>query len=475
MPYTFKDIPITKDIQYIPCFQNFTCTNIEVPLDYDDASAGTTNIAFIKHTARKQPAKGDIIYNPGGPGASAVGFMIQPLRFPALPRLLGDEWNIIGMDPRGVNNSGPNLDCFDGKPEIRDYYDVQYSLAVDSRSDASLRAYFANAGGFGDWCSQTLKDEANYANTPATARDMLHYAESLAETQGKPKEEAKLNFFGASYGSALGNTFAQLYPDRVGKFVIDGNLDVEDYYWGSWGTSLRQSDEAVQAFFDTCFKAGRLCPFFRNDSSSESIKGRFDKILEDMEAAPITVADSNIFEYPTVVTHMDARAIITQNIYNSIQKFKPLAAIFADLENGNATSLTAAVGKGMYTAPAPPAEYSGIQPKLIVACNDNNGRYNVSTFDKLKDLYADNRAKSKYLGETWAQVIVPQCRNLRFRSPPNQQFHGKTLLTRTYKCGFASGERRPTPLNHTMLTHQQNSRKSRPARQSCSSTMQSTP
>jgi hypothetical protein len=66
--YDFQDVPTTKDVHYIPCFENFTCTNLEVPLDYDNLDAGTTNIAFIKHTALKQPAKGDIIYNPGGPG-----------------------------------------------------------------------------------------------------------------------------------------------------------------------------------------------------------------------------------------------------------------------------------------------------------------------------------------------------------------------------------------------------------------------
>jgi pimeloyl-ACP methyl ester carboxylesterase len=261
MVYDFKNVPITKDIQYVPCFDNFTCTNIEVPLDYDDLAAGTTNIAFIKHPARKQPSRGDIIFNPGGPGGSATGFSVSPA-LSLLPGLLGDEYNIIGMDPRSVDNSGPNLDCFKGHPRVRDFYDLQYSQAVDARSKTSLRLYFAAAGGFGDWCLRTLGDDARYANTPATARDMLQYAELLAESNKRPKQEAKVNFYGASYGSALGDTFAQLYPNRVGKFVIDANIDGDDYYRGNWSESLRQTDEAVHAFIDMCFEAGPACAFF---------------------------------------------------------------------------------------------------------------------------------------------------------------------------------------------------------------------
>jgi pimeloyl-ACP methyl ester carboxylesterase len=431
MVYTFNNVPITKDLQYIPCFENFTCTNIKVPLDYDNTNAGSTNIAFIKHTARKQPAKGDIIYNPGGPGGSAAGFFVGA-GFPTLTNLLGDEWNLVGMDPRGVNNSGPNLDCFKGKPELRNFYDTKYAQAVDARSEASLRSYFADAGAFGDWCSSSLLDDARYANTPATARDMLQYAELLAESEGKPKEEAKVNYFGVSYGSALGNTFAQLYPDRVGRFVIDGNLDGDDYYRGSWGESLRQSDEAVHNFIDKCLEAGPNCAFFRNDSSSTSMGDRLDALLIDIEKAPIVVTNTSLVQFPTVVNHMDLRGAILLAMYDSIGLWPILATILSDLEHRDGSILAAASGKGIFNPPVP-EEYSTVQPKLIIACNDNRGRYNVSTFEKLQDLYADNLSRSKYLGEIWAQIIVPQCRNLKFQPPANQQFHGELPCLETQK------------------------------------------
>jgi pimeloyl-ACP methyl ester carboxylesterase len=427
--YNFKDVPIAKDIRYIPCFENFTCANIEVPLDYENISAGSTKIAFIKHAARKQPAKGDIIYNPGGPGGSAAGFFVGA-GFPTLTNLLGDEWNLVGMDPRGVNNSGPNLDCFKGMPELRNFYDNKYAQAVDPRSEASLRSYFADAGAFGDWCSSSLLDDARYANTPATARDMLQYAELLAESEGKPKEAAKVNYFGVSYGSALGNTFAQLFPDRVGRFVIDGNLDGDDYCKGSWGKSLKQSDEAVHNFVDKCFEAGPSCPFFRNDSSSTAIGDRLDAILADIEKAPIAVTNTFFVQFPTVVNHMDLRGAMLITMYDSIGLWRILATILSDLEHRDGSILASASGKGVFNPPVV-EEYSTVQPKLIIACNDNMGRYNVSTLGNLQELYADNLGRSKYLGEIWTQVIVPQCRNLRFQPPANQQFHGEVPYLRT--------------------------------------------
>lgn len=111
---------MTPDIQWTPCFENFTCMKLQVPLDYADLEAGNTHVAFMKLTATRQPAKGDILLNAGGPGNSAanVGFIAS------LIPILGTSYNLVGMDPRGVNNSGPRVDCFDNT------YDRNYVLST---------------------------------------------------------------------------------------------------------------------------------------------------------------------------------------------------------------------------------------------------------------------------------------------------------------------------------------------------------
>ncbi|PSN71882.1 hypothetical protein BS50DRAFT_237824 [Corynespora cassiicola Philippines] len=422
---SFKDVPTTQTIEWIPCFGNFTCTNLEVPLDYEDRSVGTTNVAFIKYDAPKQPARGDILYNPGGPGDSAVGFFLRPDHFSKLPMVLGDEWNIIGMDPRGINNSGPHLDCFKGLPIARDEFDRTHT-DVDFLSPRSVEEYFVSTGGFGDWCSAQLSDDTNYANTPAIAGDMLHYFELLAESQGLPREDVEVNYYGVSYGSLLGDTFAQLYPDRVGKFILDANVDGEDYYWGSWNSSLRQSDDAVKAFFEYCFEAGPKCAFFANDTSAEAMQGRLDKMIADLEETPIPVTDPYFVQYPVVVTHLTLKTRVLGETYNWYN-WPQYASDLAELEKGNATMMAVATQMGLPIT-LTLEEYSSIQPRILTACTDSHGRYNVSTLEQLQDLYAQNKAISKYFGAQWTQVIVPQCRKLRFTPPEHQTIKGKPIL-----------------------------------------------
>jgi pimeloyl-ACP methyl ester carboxylesterase len=130
-----------------------------------------------------------------------------------------------------------------------------------------------------------------------------------------------------SYGSALGNIFAQLYPDRVRRFVIDGNLDGDDHYKGPWGESLKQSDKAVHNFVDKCFEAGPSCPFFRNNSSSAAFGDRLDAILANIEKTPITVMNTTLVQFPTIVNNMDLRSAMLIAMYDSIGLCWDLASV----------------------------------------------------------------------------------------------------------------------------------------------------
>ena len=115
---------------------------------------------------------------------------------------------------------------------------------------------FVDAGAFGDFCFEKFSQMVDSANTPAAAQDMLYYIELLAESQGKPREEAMLDYYGVSYGSTLGTTFASPFPERVGRMIIDGVMDAKDYYIGDWAPGVPQGDEAVIGFLRSCFEAG---------------------------------------------------------------------------------------------------------------------------------------------------------------------------------------------------------------------------
>ena len=425
MANSWLEVPVSADLKYIPCFQNFSCAYLQVPLDYDDPSAGTANIAFAKHSATVQPAKGDIIYNPGGPGESGVSGMYDAL--PSLIGLLGDSYNIIGMDPRGVSYSGPSVDCFPGSPSTRDLFLSTLDI-FDPLSSRSLDEYYELSGAYGTWCSRVLNETARYVNTPATARDMLQYAEKLAESQGKNPKEALLNYYGISYGTTLGTTFAALYPDRVGRFIIDAVVDAEDHYFGNWSQNVLQADASMGAFFDLCAKAGPACALYGNGTTTgEQIKKRVDTIIAAVKEKPIPVTDPVFVDFPTTINHIDVQVGIQASLHEGTVLFPILAKGLVDLEQRNGSfvsTLSQIKGKVPVAACDKKApETNARMSRIMIACNDNNKHYHHSR-ENLSKLFEYENSLSKYIGYMWTPIIIPRCRNLNFTPPTNQLFKG---------------------------------------------------
>jgi pimeloyl-ACP methyl ester carboxylesterase len=284
---SWSNITASPSLIWTPCFANYTCSLLTVPLDYANPSIGTTNIAYIKLSSNASDAQ-DIVINPGGPGGSGVDTVLTSGAL--LSQYLGPSYNIIGFDPRGVGQSGPSLDCFPDAPEAKARLEATFGRPIDIQDPRSLSEEFAKAGAYGEWCSRVHKDgDAKYANTPATATDMLNYAEQAIVLSGGKKEDAKLWYYGLSYGTALGATFASLFPERIGRMILDGVVDSEDYYLGAWGKNLDQADEAVESFFTYCHAAGPdKCVFYAN--STQQISARLSAIIDGKSSSPQLVS-----------------------------------------------------------------------------------------------------------------------------------------------------------------------------------------
>ncbi len=220
------------------------------------------------------------------------------------------------------------------------------------------------SGGYGTWCGNVLNDTARYVNTPATARDMLQYFEKLAASQGQGKNcsEALVNYYGVSYGTTLGTTFAALYPDRVGRFIIDGVVDSVDYYFGNWSQNILQADQAFEAFFDLCAKTTpKLCGLNDNGTlSGDQIKTRVDHLLDALEKDPIPVADPAFVDYPITIGSIDVRLAIQTSLYSPPTKWYALAIELEQLEQGNASLLASAYNHGFVPAKnsTPPSQFA---------------------------------------------------------------------------------------------------------------------
>ncbi len=195
-----------QDVRWERCGGDFDCTTVEVPLDYSDPTGESIDLDVVR--LRAKDPQGSLVLNPGGPGGSGVEYA-RAARF-VLTRDLVAAYDIVGFDPRGVVGSDP-VDCVSDE--------VLYALyAADGTPDdagevADLERLSAE---FGEGCAARSPDIAGHMDTESAARDM----DILRAVLG----DEKLNYLGKSYGTFLGATYAELFPERVGRVVLDGVL-----------------------------------------------------------------------------------------------------------------------------------------------------------------------------------------------------------------------------------------------------------
>lgn len=205
-----------QQLDWTSCKQTFQCARLTVPLNYADPGGRTITLAVVRAQATDPAHRiGSLLTNPGGPGGSGVEFLEQsyPSR-PGSPSGFGDQlradFDLVGFDPRGVGQSAPvsclsdeRLDRFTAlNPDPSTPAQVQDQVAAD-------QAYVAG-------CQRRAGDLLPYVGTPNAARDM----DVLRAVLG----DQRMNYLGYSYGTYLGAVYAQLFPTRVGRFVLDGPL-----------------------------------------------------------------------------------------------------------------------------------------------------------------------------------------------------------------------------------------------------------
>jgi pimeloyl-ACP methyl ester carboxylesterase len=183
------------------------CATVEVPLDHADPDGPTTSVYVVR-----RPATGDregaLFVNPGGPGGSGAE-LAELLPF-LLPDEITERFDIVGVDPRGVGGSDP-LDC-GGDPA--DLYAVDATVETAEDQQALLevsRAYAAD-------CAATHGEVLPHIGTGNVARDMDLVRAAMGDDQ--------LSFLGFSYGTAIGQVYADLFPDRIRGMVLDGAVEL---------------------------------------------------------------------------------------------------------------------------------------------------------------------------------------------------------------------------------------------------------
>ncbi|GGZ31370.1 hypothetical protein GCM10010387_26610 [Streptomyces inusitatus] len=187
------------------------CARITVPLDYGEPTGRTIEIA-VSRIASKDPSKrrGILQTNPGGPGERGLGMPGKLRR--TMPAEVASAYDIIGMDARGIGESTP-LDC-----GLKRSSWLLYAPGADRPGfDESVRRSREDARA----CWEKRPDLLPHLSTRNIARDVDIVRAALGER--------RTSWFGQSYGTVLGSVYAELFPHRVDRLVLDSAPDPAEY------------------------------------------------------------------------------------------------------------------------------------------------------------------------------------------------------------------------------------------------------
>jgi pimeloyl-ACP methyl ester carboxylesterase len=225
-------------IDWVAC-GSADCAELEVPVDYADPAGDTLTLSISR-----VPARGDrigaLFVNPGGPGGTAADFAVT-MGF-LLPDEILERFDIVGVDPRGLGAS--RIDCGGDMTEL---YGVDYS--IDSPEDTA--ELLAVSQEYIDGCEAAAGDLLPHLGTENVARDIDAVRAAMGDEQ--------LNYLGFSYGSAIGQVLAELFPDRVRAMIIDGIVDLGPDGIAGAVSQAAGFEVALQAYADDC-DADSSCP-----------------------------------------------------------------------------------------------------------------------------------------------------------------------------------------------------------------------
>jgi pimeloyl-ACP methyl ester carboxylesterase len=259
----------TQDLTYSACGEN-QCAKLTVPVDYAHPDGATIQLSVLKVPAKDPSDRiGSLVVNPGGPGGSGVLYaagakFTDPVRA---------AYDVVGVDPRGVGTSAP-VKCLSDR-ELDTF--LGGDPTPDNRSEEQNLAAVAQA--FADKCKANGGTLLGHVSTIEAAKDM----DVLRAALGEPK----LNYLGKSYGTFLGATYADLFPAKVGRFVLDGVVDPN---LTSSQVNEGQAvgfETATRAYVKDCVDKG-YCPL---GTTLDSGMARLRGFLKQMDASPLPLND----------------------------------------------------------------------------------------------------------------------------------------------------------------------------------------
>lgn len=282
----------------------YDCARVEVPLSYQRPDGKKIELALGRLPARDQERKiGTLFWNPGGPGGSG---RIPP----PFSRAIRERFDIVGFDPRGVGASTP-VRCFDSNRQAFRTFARPFPI-----TEGQEGAFFAANERGTELCAENAGAILSHVSTANVARDM----DLLRRAVG----DEKITYIGFSYGTFLGEVYANLFPRKVRAMTLDAVLDPQEWTTGEQEGqaetqpftyrlgSFEGSQDALRTFFEKCAAAAEGCAFAEPGDTAADLESKWQEILGSLRGGPVEVTDGGQ-TFP--VTYQDAVGLTLSVLY----------------------------------------------------------------------------------------------------------------------------------------------------------------
>lgn len=261
-------------LEWSGCGNGMQCATAEAPLDWGDPGGDRIDLALIRQAATGNRL-GSLLVNPGGPGGSGYDFVRDSVDYATSERLQS-SYDIIGFDPRGVGRSTP-VRCYEDPTEFDDYI---YGISPgEPGTDEWIAAARAGTQEFASRCLELTGPLLGHVDTVSAARDLDMLRAALGDSE--------LNYLGYSYGTYLGATYADLFPEKTGRLVLDGAIDPTTSDFDVTATQAQGFESAFRAYLEDCL-AARGCPF---RGSVDRAMDQTRALFESLNRSPLAGAD----------------------------------------------------------------------------------------------------------------------------------------------------------------------------------------
>ncbi len=348
------------------------CATLTVPIDYENASGGTIDLALMRLPASKKSERvGSMLVNPGGPGVP--GTELIPAATSIWPKDIRDRFDIVAWDPRGTGGSAP-VDCV---------ADVdRYFAEPDPSPDtpAEKQELVDRAQEFDNACEKADGPMLAHISTVDTANDLERIRQALGEDT--------ITYFGFSYGSELGATYATLFGKHIRAMVLDGAIDPDLDGVETAHAQAVGAEHALDSFLADC-SSHRTCAFNNNGNA----EGAFDTLMAKLDSNPLPPPEKG---RPEVGQGVALNAVI-QALY-SVDLWPSLAEALNDAQHGNGDGLLAL--SDSYLEREDNGTWSNtIEAFIAISCLDDPVPTDINAYDALAEQFAKDAPR---LGRSFA-------------------------------------------------------------------------